>query len=247
MTPLLITKEHNNIVPHIIILKVFERELNNNLWGYVYVEVVYDELAKNEYSSLRHEQSITIYFSRIDKKPTNRVSLTAWYDKSYFSSEIGGEEPTICLTNEDVILRDISYRGRRLGTWAMNQIVLWAKQWPDARVRPIRLSGTDALDVKNKIRRNKFYEHHGIKFDYYNQEKEAGKSEAMLSSSLKMVDTWDKAINPEKGNIEVLEIPDFINALMKENGDLKSENKNLTDLNNQLNNTFFSKVKKFFV
>lgn len=85
-------------------------------------------------------------------------------------------------------------KGHRIGTYLMNEIVSWVKQWPVAEVFPIELLSTQAYP-ENKERRNWFYEQFGIKFDYTDPERrEEGRSLPMLAKDLKNVDTWTNNI-----------------------------------------------------
>jgi hypothetical protein len=80
--------------------------------------------------------------------------------------------------------------GHRIATYMMNEIVTWAKQWPEAAVKPITLNASDASH-DNKLRRNRLYEQFNIAFDYdHGSDGASGCSRAMRASELKTVDTW---------------------------------------------------------
>lgn len=95
---------------------------------------------------------------------------------------------------ESAIFLDPEYlRGHRLGTFFMNEIVSWAKNFGSADVKPIELDVGQA-DPTNKARRNRFYEQFGLKFDFKDSRLEAGVARPMLAQSLTTVDSWKKNI-----------------------------------------------------
>ena len=83
--------------------------------------------------------------------------------------------------------------GNRIGTYLMNEIVRWARQWPGADIREIELLAGQASS-DNKDRRNRFYERFGLVFDYADSEHRAGKSRPMKVRDLKAVDSWQQNI-----------------------------------------------------
>jgi len=83
--------------------------------------------------------------------------------------------------------------GQRIGTYLMNKIVQWAKQWPDADVQTIYLKAGQATD-DNKARRNRFYEQFGITFDWADESQEAGASKATKAGHLASSNTWAQNI-----------------------------------------------------
>lgn len=74
-------------------------------------------------------------------------------------------------------------RGVHLGTFAMSEVVRWAKQWPDAIVEPITLSDGDAYP-ENLARRNRFYEQFGLRFNFEDGRHHSGQSQPMPASEL---------------------------------------------------------------
>lgn len=84
--------------------------------------------------------------------------------------------------------------GHRIGTYMMNEIVTWAKQWPEADVKPITLNAGDA-SPENKLRRNRLYEQFNIAFDFDQGSEEAsGCSRPMRASELRTVETWSQNV-----------------------------------------------------
>lgn len=92
-----------------------------------------------------------------------------------------------------VLIEPVRLRGAHLGTYLMNLVVSWAKQWPETDVREIRLFSGDASD-NNRLRRNRFYEQFGISFAFDDQSMSAGVSQPMKAGSLVEVTAWKKSI-----------------------------------------------------
>lgn len=84
----------------------------------------------------------------------------------------------------------------------MNELVLWARHWPKAKIHPIELLEGQAYP-ENKDRRNRFYENFGFEFDYTDPEHEAGRSRPMLAEALTPVNSW-------KENIRRHDLLDFL-------------------------------------
>ncbi|WP_421380936.1 hypothetical protein ACOCG7_33865 (plasmid) [Paraburkholderia sp. DD10] len=83
--------------------------------------------------------------------------------------------------------------GQRIGTYLMNEIVCWARQWPDADVNNIELLAAQARD-RNTARRNRFYERFGFVFDYADSRHRAGMSRPLKVRDLKPVESWKENI-----------------------------------------------------
>lgn len=100
----------------------------------------------------------------------------------------------VSITGGSVMLDLAHLRGFHLGTYLQDEVVRWAKQWPNAAIRRIWLSPVDSQD-ENRERRNRFYEQFGIQFDYA-EERKSGTSTPMLASALKPVDrvVWERDI-----------------------------------------------------
>ena len=82
----------------------------------------------------------------------------------------------------------------------MNEIVTWAKQWPEAEVKTITLNADDAWPG-NRQRRNRLYEQFNIAFDYdQHSDHGSGRSRSMHAGALTPVDTWTRNIveRPER-------------------------------------------------
>lgn len=93
-------------------------------------------------------------------------------------------------------------QGQRIGTYLMNEIVIWARRWPEATVRSVTLLPAQAYP-ENRARRNRFYERFGLVFDYSDENHEAGKSRPMLAGALTPVESW-------KANIREIGLLDYL-------------------------------------
>jgi len=108
-----------------------------------------------------------------------------------YSNGYGGGA-LVSLTNSSIakgalVLDPEELRGQFVGSYLMNEIVTWARQWVGATVMPIELSRGDATP-HNKLRRNRFYEQFGLEFVYDDDgAKESGCSRQMPVSALRTV------------------------------------------------------------
>lgn len=98
------------------------------------------------------------------------------------------------LTGGMVVIDPPSLQGHHLGTYLMNEIIRWAKRWPDATVNTVTLLQGQSHG-ENRERRNRFYEQFGLKFDYTSSERKAGTSLPMLAQELSLMDSWKKNIS----------------------------------------------------
>lgn len=119
-------------------------------------------------------------------------------------SHYGG---TVSLTGGGVFLDPESLRGSRVGTFLMNEVVQWAKQWPGGNVDRITLH-KDMGTPTNKERRNRFYEQFGIAFEYSDPDQKGGVSKPMTTDALQTVDSW-------KQNITVHEVRGYLENMIK--------------------------------
>lgn len=104
-------------------------------------------------------------------------------------------------------------QGQRVGTYLMNEIVCWARQWPEAMVNSIHLSEAQA-SPDNTARRNRFYEQFGLQFVYDDPNQHAGRSMSLPAGRLVPCFTWQL-------NIKVWRVDDFLGHLLSANRDLK--------------------------
>ncbi|ANN80870.1 hypothetical protein BAU07_26475 (plasmid) [Bordetella flabilis] len=95
-------------------------------------------------------------------------------------------------------------RGAHIGTYLLDEVVRWAKQWPTAQVRQISLSTVDGSD-ENRERRNRLYEQFGIVFEYTPDRRSGVSLSTMVAAQLTPVapEVWGENIE-EWGLVEYL-------------------------------------------
>lgn len=166
----------------------------------------------NHYNSAVYEAEIELNYQILMPRRL-RSSITHSFVASYRASCTGGDLAlTGPLHSEGAVFLDPSdIRGSRVGTYLMNEIVGWAKQWPEADVRPISLLTHQAGNGEafHTERRNQFYEQFKIEFDYADVTKAAGVSKPMKALALAQVNTW-------KENITEIEVYDYVAQLLNE-------------------------------
>lgn len=101
------------------------------------------------------------------------------------------------------------HRGIHLGTYFMNQVVAWARQWPDVMVKPIWVSPVDG-DDENRERRNRFYEQFGLVFNYSDAGRRNGTSVPIPAGLLNLTGAW-------RGTITECPLEDYLDAALSEN------------------------------
>ncbi|MBK5124318.1 hypothetical protein IQ288_31245 [Burkholderia sp. R-69980] len=87
--------------------------------------------------------------------------------------------------------------GQRIGTYLMNELVCWTRQWPDADVNNIELLAAQARGP-NTARRNRFYERFGFVFDYTDPQHRAGMSRPLKVRDLTSVESWKENITEHR-------------------------------------------------
>ncbi|MBM5571095.1 MULTISPECIES: hypothetical protein [Deefgea] len=151
-------------------------------------------------------------------EPWKMHAFDAHYQRSY-----QGEGGNVCITGtlqaSSVFLDPSEIRGNRIGTYLMNEVVMWAKQWPLADVKPITLLSNQAGKSHEFCteRRNRFYERFGIAFEYAEpSNKESGYSKPMKANQLKEVESWQQ-------NIKQQPLSDYLPKLFHELRSLEME------------------------
>ena len=164
--------------------------------------------------------SYKVLFSIYSQKTKSGSFQGGYYNYSMPQVSITSSSPGI---DGFVLIEDSDLREKRIGTYLMNEVVSWAKQWPEAKVKPVKLYKVQATN-DNKARRNRFYERFGLVFEYSDSNKSEGKSNEMFASELIEVDTWRKNIKKQKIN-------EFLCDILRENRRYKAENKrNLNEI-----------------
>lgn len=149
-----------------------------------------------------------------------------WFDACYSTI---GNEPLMSLTSANlydsgyVIVEMERLQGQRFGTYLMNEIVSWAKRWPEANIVPVKLLEGQAYE-KNKARRNRFYEQFGIEFDYADDDKAEGKSKPTTAGQLRNINSWED-------NIRELDLHGYMSYLLTEH---QRQGRDVIELQGQL-------------
>lgn len=133
---------------------------------------------------------------------------------------IGPDGPMVALTSGSMtggaVFLDLpGLEGQHIGTYLMNEIVLWAKQWPEAEVRSVSLLAAQGHN-ENRERRNRFYEQFGLSFDYVDVERRAGNSRPLRAAALTPTDAW-------RENLEIVQLDAFLGDLLTEKRRLASD------------------------
>ncbi len=191
------------------VLEVFDRKARDKTGRPVAVLIVEREEAyrRDEANGPIVEASIRLAYRRVPELGDCHLDARGTFDAGY---RMTPEKPRVSLTSSNsttvacgghgaVFVNPDDLCGLRVGTYLMNEVVIWARQWPDAEVNAIKLQA-DMASTSNKDRRNRFYEQFNIQFDYVEIGRESGLSRPMLASELTPVDAWKQNIN----EIEVL-------------------------------------------
>jgi GNAT superfamily N-acetyltransferase len=176
--------------PRLLVLEVQDRlRQTDHPVGWVAVERV--ESAERDQGGTVFRASIVLHYSVIDQ-------YSSFGQGGRFDASYCGVSNKLSLTSANVsggaVFLDPGWlRGHRVGTYLMNEIVCWARQWPQATVNPVSLL-EDQAGPRNKLRRNRFYEQFGLQFDYDDHAHSSGKSRAMPADALTPVSTWKENI-----------------------------------------------------
>lgn len=125
-----------------------------------------------------HRAALRIYYWDLHADPLARDTPNGEFN-AYYESHANAISITsgALYSGGYVIIEPIRLRGCGVGTYLMNLVVLWARQWPHAQVCEINLLDGDARHPDNRARRNQFYRQFGIEFDF-----KAGADEAIGTS-----------------------------------------------------------------
>ena len=220
-----------NTKPKLQVLELKDKALGSSIWIIVEREEEYEFITDSSNKKCIFEGNITLHYQVLNRKNIKERKSYKFY--GYYSSY----QNTVGLTSHNFAARalflDPGYlRGKKLGTYLMNEIILWAKRWPDAEVSQIKLLSHQA-DEQNKERRNRFYEQFGIRFRYETLERADGKSEPMLAKDLKCLDSWKKEITVH--NIHEL-LSDKLNENLLLSSKLEDNKRYIKDLTDTIYN-----------
>jgi hypothetical protein len=143
------------------------------------------------------------------------LSQHFWHDggtfEAHYEPSFRGRacDDRISLTGGGVMIPLNDHRGIHLGTYFMNQVVAWARQWPDVMVKPIHVSPVDGSE-ENRERRNRFYEQFGLVFRYSDAEHCGGVSIPIPAGLLNLTGAW-------RGNITECPLEGYLGAALREN------------------------------
>ncbi|WP_270820043.1 hypothetical protein [Aeromonas sp. Y311-2] len=187
--------EQNEPRTYVLEVRSRSRPLDSEPIAWLFVERQ-EKYRRDETDGSIYEASIRLTYEEIVTAAPNRVSRKGQFCGGF--SRRTADKPLVSLTSSSIskgaVYLDLpGLEGMRIGTYLMNQIVKWAKQWPDATVRSIELLAGQAYS-ENKVRRNRFYEQFGLVFDYKDSEQREGLSQPMLAKALIPVDTWSSNI-----------------------------------------------------
>jgi hypothetical protein len=142
-----------------------------------------------------NEASISLSYQQIGPDRRSRSEKVGCFQGGYSRLDNAISLTSSVALSEGAIFLDLPTKleGQHIGTYMLNEIVLWAKQWPGAKVVPINLISGQAHG-DNKERRNHFYEQFGLEFDYTGPDRTAGQSRPMLAGELHPVETWQENI-----------------------------------------------------
>jgi hypothetical protein len=210
--------ETRRIKPRIYVLEIRDRDVPDG-------EPIAELFVEREESCKRYqgddsvyEASMVLSYGRIGPTREHRIGDQGTFCGGFCRGY--GDGPSVSLTSTKPISEkggvfvDLP-RGQRIGTYLMNEIVTWAKQWPEATVASVELLASDA-HAENKARRNWFYEQFGLVFDYEDPDHCAGQSKPMLAAALTPVETW-------KQNIRERDVRDYVAELVDERDWLRAE------------------------
>lgn len=116
---------------------------------------------------------------------------------------------TLRFANGFIIVED-PWKGLRIGTYMMNQVVAWAlNNYPTYQPTGINLLIYQA-DEENKERRNRFYRQFGFQFNWNDSERKTGSLDPTLKvSDLNTVEKW-------KERIEVMSLTEGLASVFRE-------------------------------
>lgn len=211
-------KDRMRIKPRIYVLEIRNRtnpENNPIAWLFIERQETY---RLDERDGSVYEASIRLSYECITPTHSRHISGSGYFSGGYSRGFSDG--PSVSLTSNStskgVVFLDLpGLEGQRIGTYLMNEIVMWVQKWPEAKVRPVELLSGQAYG-ENKTRRNHFYEQFGLVFDYRDPEHCEGLSKTMIAAALTPVETW-------KQNIRERDVREYFGEVLHESKRLEFE------------------------
>jgi len=152
------------------------------------------------------DASILLSFQRITSRWSNTPMGGGSFAGSY-SRDMNAVSLTSTTMSDGGVYLDLpGIYGQRIGTYLMNEIVRFVRQWPAATVNTVKLVEGNARG-ENRVRRNKFYEQFGLVFEYSDCEGRAGHSKPMMARDLVLVESW-------KANIAEIGVSTFLTDVL---------------------------------
>lgn len=185
----------NYSVPRIHLLEVRKRTAPDQGLAWILVEI---EDHRIDSKGVTHEATLRLKCQPVSPTyphPYKSFEFTARYWKMFNIVKLTGLD----IGGGAVFVDPDELCGHRIGTYLMDYIVHWARQWPEATVEPIKLKADQGMGEAG-LRRNRFYEQFGLRFDYTSSAKLAGKSVPMPAGELVESRAWEQ-------NITVHELP----------------------------------------
>ncbi|MBP3062085.1 hypothetical protein SAMN05216576_107259 [Ectopseudomonas chengduensis] len=177
--------------PRILILEVRDR-LGQSDDPVAYLAVERKETVVRNESSEIVRASLVLEYRVIDPYGHSEA-VGGSFAGSYCATANAVSLTSANVTRGAVFLDPESIQGQRVGTYLMNEIVTWVRQWPEAIVRSISLSEAQA-SLDNKVRRNWFYEQFGLEFAYADADHRAGSSIEIPAGALTPCSEWERNI-----------------------------------------------------
>ena len=195
------------VPPKIVVLRIHDRLEPKKHLADVLVEAIEErhldpKTQRVLQASLRLQYEVAI--------PDGETHRKAHGSFAAFYSEYGNHASLTSSTRGTgaVFLNLAGLEGQRVGSYLMNRLVRWIKEFPEADVASIGLNAGQA-DLENKERRNRFYEQFGVAFDYRDPDRKAGRSMPMTVAMLTPVLNWAK-------NIEELTVDEYLRIVLGE-------------------------------
>jgi hypothetical protein len=209
-----------NAKSRIYVLHVYALELVGKPIASILVEHV--EKFVRDSNGLIVEASVRIHYELITRSRNYHRQPGGDFSGCYFRNFEGNERVSITspsMSTGAVFLDLPGLEGCRIGTYLMNEIASWVKQWPDADLKPIGLLAGQA-DSENKERRNRFYQQFGIEFEFTNSFQTEGFSKPMCAGQLINSEKW-------KSRIKVIDAREYLANILDENLNFEFEVENL--------------------
>jgi GNAT superfamily N-acetyltransferase len=154
------------------------------------------------------DASIRISYERLGPRGSvpadSKGDFSGGYTRGFEQQRVSLTSPSV--TDGAVFLDLPELYGQRIGSYLMNEVVNWVRQWPQAEVAPVKLIEGQARGA-SKERRNRFYEKFGLVFDYRDADHREGLSRPMPAASLQPIESW-------KENLRELEMRGYINEVL---------------------------------